>query len=194
VSALIEERDMTEFKVGDKATHARYGAGEVTYGPLASRDNLYVVRLADGSERVVHAGNLTPAPAFKVGDKVVYRLFDGAFTVHSGPFPYSDGDEGAFYVIEKPSGEFRAVPSGSLTRYDAPDAPGYDTDAGRYCFHEGVTYDLSAEYVDCDDDVWRFPEGAGTNGEIPRMVMGDDSGRTGTLRSVVRAYGPLTQR
>jgi hypothetical protein len=187
---------MTNFKVGDKVEHNHYGAGEIKYGPYeklrTTLTGYYLVEFGNTGRCLdVRDVHLTPAPAFKVGDKVVYRLFGGTFTVHSGPFPYSDGDEGVFYVIEKPEG-FRAVPSESLTHYDAPYAP--DIDADRYCFHEGVTYDLSAEYVDCDEDVWRFPEGAGTNGEIPRMVMGDDSGRTGTLRSVVRAYGPLTQR
>ncbi|MFJ9408610.1 phiSA1p31-related protein [Streptomyces sp. NPDC101393] len=187
---------MTEFKVGDKVEHSHYGAGEVKYGPYeklgTTLTGYYLVEFGYTDKCLgVHGANLTPAPAFKVGDKVTHRLFPGPFTVHSGPFPYSDGAEGAFYVIEKPDG-FRAVSPANLTPYDAPDSGPSSETAGRYYVYDGVAYDLWGRYVDNDGDAWQFAEVTGVCGEMPRLVMMDDL-TDGTLAEIVRQFGPLVR-
>ncbi|MFB8071095.1 phiSA1p31-related protein [Streptomyces californicus] len=89
----------SEFKVGDKVRVLAGGEGVVTYGPFNSTFDtykMYVVKQDGDDERAFKNVDLSPLPAFAVGDKVTLDTRGGAqATVEYGPF---DGEN--VYVVK----------------------------------------------------------------------------------------------
>ncbi|MFF6928326.1 phiSA1p31-related protein [Streptomyces californicus] len=109
----------SEFKVGDKVRVLAGGEGVVTYGPFNSTFDtykMYVVKQDGDDERAFKNVDLSPLPAFAVGDKVTSGLAE--YTLHAGPFTGRFGDH--FWVLERPDGTHVWARADSLTKVEAP--------------------------------------------------------------------------
>ncbi|MFE5828705.1 phiSA1p31-related protein [Streptomyces sp. NPDC056508] len=99
---------MTEFKVGDKATHEGFGDVEITYGPYTNAfgSTRFLARRENGCEVAVDPGSMTITPKFAVGDKVTTGRAE--FTVEAGPFQ----GYGEWYAVRQ--GDGKVVSSAGL--------------------------------------------------------------------------------
>ncbi|WP_406324054.1 phiSA1p31-related protein [Streptomyces niveus] len=76
----------------------------------------------------------------------------------------------------------------------SPAAPEADAEASTDTYeYDGVTYDLSARYRDCEGDEWTFTGQRNIVGH-PCVTMYEGSDNTAdTIVSIARGYGPLTE-
>lgn len=170
------------FKVGDRVDHDAFGPGEVTYGPLAGAfaSTHYAVKFERcEEERQVRSTYLTALHAFAVGDTVTYEYGSGGKLV-AGPFRSEYHDE-PIWVVEKANGTHLTPSQNALTKVEA------DTFT-----HDGVTYDLSAQYRDNDGDVWSFTGRRNAVG-VPRVTMTDNIENPDTVTDIEAYWGPLTR-
>jgi len=184
------------FQAGDKVTHRDFGPGEVILGPLKMTfgATAYAVRTDDGVERSLRGDALKLRAVFTVGDIVTYDSHSAEIV--GGPVVGIDSGEPLF-LIKFTDGDHAG--KGAARRASQLTATGADTYT-----HDGVTYDLTARYRDCEGDVYEFSR---TERSIPGSADCQDDGspvgrmtagwRPGvwnwSLAEVVRKYGPLTR-
>ncbi|MGI5404163.1 phiSA1p31-related protein [Streptomyces sp. CA-135486] len=189
---------MTEFKVGDRATHHTYGEVEITYGPF--RGGFYPVaflgRTASGVERIVRTESLTLVPKFAVGDDVEYTNGCSILgTLVAGPFTSEHHDE-PIWVMEKANGTHMTPTENVLRRPE---------DAKTFVYG-GVSYEMGAVYRDREGDHFDFKaerSGPGTpDGQNDGTPQGryrgpyadsKPNGWAWSLGEVVGHHGPLTK-
>jgi hypothetical protein len=186
------------FAIGDKVTTTLYGAGTLVAGPYAGRysDARWVVEVMDGkhvfpaSEALTKVVQPEPEP-IKVGDRVriirakwaeEHHGAVGTVTSTSGTWREGRGDKHPYVVrIDDTGGTLNVA---ELERVEDEST----------VTHEGVTYDLSAQYRDRDGDVWRLKR----IDDVVRARMGRDgdgpvTDDSNTLATVVSHWGPLTR-
>ncbi|MCM2391744.1 phiSA1p31-related protein [Streptomyces albipurpureus] len=178
---------MTTFKVGDRVRYeARKGAakyGVVTYGPYRSMHGnaTYLVRL-DGDNRwewVLSGDTLKAVRSVAVGDSLT--LSGTRHTVEAGPFRGVD-DTDDWFVLKRDSGHEMRTASELEQASDHRRARTYE--------HNGVTYDLTAKYLDSERDVWSFTGRTDPDG-TPRVTMTDHVDNRDTVAEIANVWGPL---
>lgn len=169
------------FKVGDKVKSRTSGTlAEITYGPFMHAGDQQAYVVSTGGREALWVENLIEAiPDFKVGDKVTHRSF-GEGEIAFGPY-LTVGNPNSFYQLKVEGGHLR-VTAEFMTL--VPSDPNMH-------IHGGVTYDLSAEYADCDGDGWRLKEIDGVVRSAGRWDIVNPNSRT--LAALVDTYGPLTK-
>lgn len=79
-----------------------------------------------------------------------------------------------------------------LRAIGAPGVPNPETSADTYQYN-GMTYDLTERYRDCEGDEWSFTGRRSAEG-VPHVTMYEGSDNTAdTIVSIARGYGPLTK-
>lgn len=185
---------MTEtFTAGDLATHTLTGDPvRIAFGPYQGRysdADLYVVTFLDGIHQgrsaTARAESLERKPKFTKDDKVLVLPLNTPGTVAAGPFDHASGDP--HYVVQYPSGHTVWVMVSALELDTAPPADTFT--------HGNITYDLSAAYLDEDDERWEFTGDYSEDG-MPLMTLperDDPYYKSRRLSSVVSSYGPLNK-
>ncbi|MCY0926254.1 phiSA1p31-related protein [Streptomyces sp. H27-H1] len=174
------------YKVGDRVTVCGTREVEVTYGPVKStfdRYVMYVVREDGGTERTVKESDLSSAPrVFGKGDRV--KSLRESYTVEAGPF---DGIGGDWYAVKADEGKVYSSGGMYLTLVSrAPEAEAPDVET-----YYDIVYDLTATYRDRDGDIWRFARfGGAARGEYGGSAPSENSS---SLWYAVDNYGPLTK-
>lgn len=188
-----------KFAVGDKVTHRTFGAGEIAFGPFkhATGPDHYLMEDEDGDHVLSSPDALTKVQeSIKVGDRVRVVKDDpdnrtGAFVGRVGRLTDMDGVYTA-YLVEFGDGSGRHGDPENGRWWCAEVERVTDEDTYD---HDGVTYDLKAQYQDTDGDIWVFKRVGG--------VVRGDFGATGqdvsarvhegstSLESAVRDFGPL---
>lgn len=185
---------MTEtFTAGDLATYAVTGRPvRVEFGPYRGRltgdEDMYLVTFLDGVNQGRSAGvrvsKLERKLKYAKDDKVLVLPLNTPGTVAAGPFDHASGEP--HYVVQYPSGHTAWVMGSALELDTAPPADTYT--------HNGVTYDLTAAYLDVDEERWEF---TGTDSDgVPRMTLTDTDDpyyMNRSLPDVARSYGPLCE-
>lgn len=187
---------MTTFKVGDKVEHRTFGAGEIVFGPYDT--DYYVLKRTNGDHAQVRAEAMTSAPAFAVGDKAKLYRYPEPVTVVAGPFT---NRYHTWYAID--SSHIDGVTTASADELTALETAPVSTFT-----HDGITYDLTAEYRDSSGDVWQFsrdkvsgPDTEDNNDDGTPLARYryssslDFAGRAWawSLAEAVRAWSPLTK-
>ncbi|MET9126932.1 phiSA1p31-related protein [Streptomyces sp. NPDC004528] len=151
-----------------------FGDGRGHHGDLNGRWNCAAVERVDDG--------------VKVGDRVRVIAASFASETHGKVGTVEEADS-----TEK----FDGIPHPFLVRFGRPSDTVYaskveriDGDTHTY---NGVTYDLTAQYKDCDGDVWRLGRVAGAvRGRMAHLMQAPiESSRT--LNSIIDSYGPLTR-
>ncbi|MFF4610338.1 phiSA1p31-related protein [Streptomyces albidoflavus] len=184
---------MTEtFTVGEEATYAVTGRSvRVAFGPYKGQftgdEDMYLVTFLDGVNQGrsagVRASKLERKPKYAKDDKVLVLPLDTPGTVAAGPFDHASGEP--HYVVQFESGHTVWASGPAL-------APDTATPANAYT-HVGVTYDLTAAYLDEDAERWEFTGGYSDDG-MPLMTLEDTEHpyyKNRRLSSVAFSYGPL---
>ncbi|MGW1828860.1 phiSA1p31-related protein [Streptomyces tubercidicus] len=187
------------FAVGDEVTYTYGGGGKLVAGPFKSEHHdepLWVVEKPNGTHMTPTQNSLTKVEApgpIKVGDRVRVVKDDpeakpGQFVGMVGTIYNVDEDE-LPYGVRFDGGQGAPTLTWYVTKVEKLPAPSADTFT-----HDGVTYDLAADYRDRDGDIWSFArvgdEVRGDFGYNRRDYIDADSQ---TLASAVRMYGPLTK-
>ncbi|MGW1268169.1 phiSA1p31-related protein [Streptomyces sp. NPDC002491] len=193
-----------KFSVGDVvtlATRPTRPKATVEYGPFDDRE-VYVVKLvdepADEDEvrtftAMAHVMTAVPEPEpLKVGDRVRVVKDDrynqhGEFVGRTGVLRVVyDDDRVRLYKVklDDPSGTWD---DGSWWCAEVERAGDDDTYT-----HDGVTYDLSARYLDEDGDEWAFRR-RGSVVQAQTTPVADWAWGDFTLPYVIATYGPLTR-
>lgn len=181
------------FAVGDKATHRWLGIVEITYGPYMDTTDIvrYMIRLAGGSEQPMLPEMLTALPKpvlVPVGTRVrvdrakwAEECHGRAGVVTSNTDDWRADDDDLHPYVVRLSND-NTVHVAELTPVDEP------TDTFE---HDGIVYDLSAEYKDRDGDVWRLVRRS--DGQVwADFGEGADPQTCGRVfTGVVRNYSPL---
>ncbi|WP_030962641.1 phiSA1p31-related protein [Streptomyces sp. NRRL S-378] len=194
VGALTAE---PKFAIGDEVKYEYGGGGTLVAGPFKSGHHdaaIWVVEKSDGTHMVPTENSLSrvevKAREIKVGDRVrVVRATyasrchgrTGVVTAVGLDWRAEDGDAHQFRV-ELDDGDY--LYAAEVALLDEAPASTFE--------HDGVTYDLDAEYRDKDGDTWRFVAIKG----VPRGGMNgrrDIDEYSDSLMSVVDDYGPLTK-
>lgn len=187
-------KPLPKFAVGDKVAYVYGGGGTLVAGPFKSEHHdeaLWVVEKPNGTHMTPTENSLTKVVAreIKVGDRV--RVVRATYADHAHgttgvvtavglgwrtergdvhPFMVDLDDGGDIYVAE-----VELIETAYSLTFE----------------HDGVAYDLSANYRDKDGDDWRFEAVKGT----PRGGMNGQSVNeySDSLVSVVDEFGPLTK-
>lgn len=174
------------FKVGDKVQltpGARY-TGEIVFGPFdtAFGTDRFMVKRDDGIHLSVPAYDLVPkAPVYTVGTTVVSNSGSGrAYKLVAGPFTNAYGS--TFWV-----GEINGAHAVCMERNFAGPAAG---PVHGYT-HDGVVYDMAAQYRDREGDVWSFTGRRNEIGEPYVTMLGNMGNLSDTIVSIANVYGPL---
>ena len=183
---------MIAFTVGDKVTHENRGDGEVKYGPYTGQYAtcpLYLV-VFDGDKHVpVPADDISPRPAFKVGDSVMYDQYP--LIIVAGPFT---GDDGIRKYVTSFDGELGFNRERDMEFPDGIEpsrTPRVQEDTETI---NGVTYVMGARYKDRQGDFWEFSrqDDGGVTGKW--CYSNGDPGDSGwSLESAVENFSPLTR-
>ncbi|WP_328742940.1 phiSA1p31-related protein [Streptomyces caniferus] len=183
------------FAVGDTVRYAYGSGGKLVAGPFKSEHHdelIWVVEKPNGTHMTPTQNSLTkvevPDP-IKVGDRV--RVLEDDPDIKPGQFV---GLTGTIYNVDEDDlpygvrfdGE-QGAPSRTwyVTKVEKVTAPAADTFT-----HDGVTYELGADYRDNEGDVWKFTGKTAEDG-TPEFVC-HASGYT-TVADAVYSYGPLTK-
>lgn len=182
------------FKVGDTVEYEYGSGGKLVAGPFKSGYHdqaIWVVEKADGTHMTPTQNSLTkvePADAIKVGDRVRV-LKDNAncadvkagdvFTVAGLETHLSPGVR-TTEVPGRAGGWFF-----SMTAVEKVTEPAANTYT-----HDGMTYDLDAQYRDKDGDVWFFDGQTHRDGS---PVIACDGCGFDSIDEAVCYYGPLTK-
>jgi hypothetical protein len=168
------------FNVGDKVTALGAISGVVKYGPVPSTFGTYALYVVEdettGRERAYKESDLAPfAETFKAGDQATGVGSGQTYTILAGPFKDSRGQ---YYVVRRGDGHEVPIHAENLRAVAQP---------ANAVVHDGVTYDLDAEYTDREGDPWRFAV-------VDGMVRGDYGDRRGciTERSYEIGYAVST--
>ncbi|MFI6444690.1 phiSA1p31-related protein [Kitasatospora sp. NPDC050543] len=181
------------FEIGARVVHD----GEpctVTAGPFVDKydpaRSWYVVENADGSHETSSVNYLTAAPAdepIKADDRV--RVLEdhpsgsqlSAGDVVTVTAVYHAGTAHEYYGTARADGGWY-VKASEVERAD---------DSNTFT-HDGVTYDLDAEYCDGDGDHWQFSADTLHSDGTPLMGMnGMTAWSHSSLQYVLTSYGPL---
>lgn len=186
---------MTEtFTAGEEATYEVTGRPvRVAFGPykgqFTSDEDLYLVTFLDGVNQGRSAGvrvsKLERRPKYAKDDKVLVLPLNTPGTVAAGPFDHASGEP--HYVVQYPSGHTAWVTGSSMELDTAPPADAY--------IHGNVTYDLTAAYLDVDEERWEFTGDHSDDG-MPLMTLegtDDPYYKNRRLSSVAHSYGPLNR-
>jgi hypothetical protein len=183
---------MTTFTAGEEVRVTTQGENaRVEFGPYTpvagSRSDTYLVTMTTGPEKgnalTALSSVLRSLPKFTRGDTVQVGLLRTPATVAAGPF--QDRDRNVFYVLEHTNGTHESRPESNLAK--VAQAP------TRYYALAGMRWDLEAEYIDTDGDVWKF-NGKRVDG-VP-LLDSPDAGygyRDMSLTRVISSFGPLTK-
>ncbi|MCM2391745.1 phiSA1p31-related protein [Streptomyces albipurpureus] len=202
VSAFPEAlRLSTTFAVGDRVRPSTSMTEYIVEaGPYQGHGEWYAIRDDEGkvwsSSPMGRLDLVSPAEPVKVGDRVRVlkddqNLRPGEFSGKTGTVRNIRADSSLPYKVEFASDQ--GTPYNSWWVEDVEKIATPDkSDAGTYTYR-GVTYDLNDEYIDRDDDVWRFQR---VNGVVrgnygPRRRYVDDD--SCSLEYAVDYYGPLTK-
>ncbi|MFD9205938.1 phiSA1p31-related protein [Streptomyces sioyaensis] len=188
------------FAIGDEVTYEYGGGGKLIAGPFKSGYHdtpFWVLEKPDGTHMTPTQNSLTkvvkPEPdTIKVGDRVRV-VEDGA--------NHADVKRGDEFTVTQAHERFGpltiVVDDGAGGHwYFRPEDVEKVADRSPNMFtHNGVTYDLSADYRDRDGDLWSFARvGDEVRGEFGTGYRRDFiNGYSDTLESAVRRYGPLTR-
>lgn len=173
------------FKVGDKVQYTRGQRpdGEIVFGPFdtAFGTDCFMVKRDDGIHLLVSAYDLVPkALAYTVGMTVVSNSGSGrAYKLVAGPFTNAYGS--TFWV-----GEISGAHAVCMERNFAAPAP-----SARSYTHDGVIYDMAAQYRDREGDVWSFTGRRNEVGEPYVTMLGNMGNLSDTIVSIANVYGPL---
>ncbi|MFD7776631.1 phiSA1p31-related protein [Streptomyces sp. NPDC059753] len=192
-----------KFAVGDKVTSDRLRIdGTIHAGPFTNTydgERFWVIEHADGKHSGPREDVLTkvvePQP-IKVGDRVrVLRATHaesdhgrtGTVTSTSQSWRANKDDRHPYLVrLDRTGGEIYVA---EVERVEGSDPNTYT--------YDGVTYDLTARYLDRDGDYWTFKDVSGTVRGHCSGANRDVSGLIGaysdTLEEAADNYGPLTR-
>lgn len=182
---------MTTFSVGTAVILPASGnKGAILFGPFTSSmedaTDTYLVERENGTSIQVSGVDLRLAPKYTAGDKVLTMPLDTPATVKAGPFTARRG--ATHYVVEFASGTHAWLDEVAVKA---------DTRSSRVFMLGGTAWDLEAEYVDNDGDVWRFTGRKDSTG-MPLMSCGSYSSdplyRNRSLTSVLASFAPLVKR
>lgn len=193
-----------KFAVGDVVTLATRAGARVTveYGPFDDRD-VYVVKLVEAPDGDDNPRTFTamahvmtkvvePEPV-KVGDRVRVTDDDGGgsnrFNGRVGVLKEYNERNYLPYLVE--FGDGRGYHGDENGRWNCK-AVERVTDEDTYT-HNGVTFDLAAQYSDKDDDVWCLKR---INGVVRARLVEDREAPTSSsnpLAVVAERWGPLTR-
>ncbi|MET9959294.1 phiSA1p31-related protein [Streptomyces sp. NPDC006326] len=193
-------KPLPKFAIGDEVRNPLVGIrGSIVAGPfIATGDGepYWIVEQPDGRHSTPREDGLTrvEAPAepreVKVGDRV--RVVRATYASLSHGRTGEVTDVGLDWRSHRGDPHpFRVKLDDGDTLYVA-EVELLDEVAANTYTHDGVTYDLDAEYRDKDGDTWRFVAVQG----VPRGGMNgrrDIDEYSDSLMSVVGYYGPLTK-
>ncbi|MFI7096400.1 phiSA1p31-related protein [Streptomyces lydicus] len=185
------------FAIGDEVKYEYGGGGKLVAGPFRSEHHdelLWVVEKANGTHMTPTQNSLTKVEpdTIKVGDRVRVVADDpeskpGQFVGMTGTV-FNIDDDDLPYGVRFDADQGAPVLTWYVTRVTKLSAS--DSDA---VTHDGVTYELGADYEDRDGDRWKF---ARVDGEIfgdwgfSRNHITSTSGCG--IAYAVSQYGPFT--
>lgn len=187
------------FAVGDTVAYEYGSGGKLVAGPFKSGyhdEPIWVVEKANGTHIVPTQNSLTKVvdgdTAIKVGDRVRIIRATYASTTHGKAGvvtstsedwdPAHDGSDVHRFEVET---DDDSVYAAEVEKIDSA------SEANTFT-HDGVTYDLSAQYRDSSGYVWSFTGRRNPVG-VPRITMFDDIENTDTVMDIEASFGPLTR-
>jgi len=186
-----------KFAVGDKVTPNFGTSGSIVSGPFVSRvsdDVFWVVEGEDGKHNTHGTDYLTKVvEPVKVGDRVRVTDDDGGgshrFVGVVGTVKKLNGDDTSLpYLVE--FGDGNGYHGDENGRWNCRAVERVEDDPNTVT-HDGVAYDITAQYSDNEGDTWKLKR----FGDVVRCATGGEEPRANfvDLGYVARTWGPLTR-